>query len=340
MVDTEQLKDFKEKILTIIEFDEDFAREIYRIVIKKYGDILLTKTYLDEALEKQNKNFEEKLEQQNRSFEEKLEQMNKKFEEKLEEQNRSFEEKLEQMSKKFEEKLEEQNRSFEEKLEQMNKNFEEKLEQLDKKFEEKLEQLDKKFEEKLEQMNKKFEEKLLLLKAEITKEFDEKLDKQTKNFDEKFEKLIIYINKRFDENTERIIKYIDKRFGEVGSRWGEASEKAIKNAFHKVLKEFNGKVKKWRKVEKFINKNGYKGQKRYEIDIVITNDKIILMEVKSSCSKDDLYRFIENCDYFEKNEKVDKPIEKYILTFYMDDEVHSIAEKNNISVISASDYII
>ncbi|MCS7298800.1 MAG: hypothetical protein RMJ37_02405 [Spirochaetia bacterium] len=50
MTDTE----LKEKILNLIRTDKDFAFEVHRLILKLYGDDLVTKAYLEEALVKQS----------------------------------------------------------------------------------------------------------------------------------------------------------------------------------------------------------------------------------------------------------------------------------------------
>ncbi len=116
-IETEELK---KKILELVREDEDFAMELNRTILRLYSDKLLTKTYLDEALAKQSKDFDEKLEKLSKDFDEKLAKQSKEFDEKLiklrEELSREFDEKLARQSRDFDEKLAKQSKEFDEKF--------------------------------------------------------------------------------------------------------------------------------------------------------------------------------------------------------------------------------
>jgi len=94
-IETEELK---KKILELVREDEDFAMELNRAILRLYSDKLLTKTYLDEALAKQSKEFDEKLiklrEELSKDFDEKLAKQSKEFDEKLAKQSKEFDEKF------------------------------------------------------------------------------------------------------------------------------------------------------------------------------------------------------------------------------------------------------
>ena len=147
-----EIEELKKKILELVREDEDFAMELNRTILRLYSDKLLTKTYLDEALAEQSKEFDEKLIKLR-----------------------------EELSKDFDEKLAKQSKEFDEKLAKQSKEFDEKLIKL-------REELSREFDEKLARQSKDFDEKLIKLREELSREFDEKLAKQSKEFDEKFNK--------------------------------------------------------------------------------------------------------------------------------------------------------
>jgi hypothetical protein len=119
-----EIEELKKKILELVREDEDFAMELNRTILRLYSDKLLTKTYLDEALAKQSKEFDEKLiklrEELSREFDEKLARQSKEFDEKLAKQSKEFDEKLiklrEELSREFDEKLARQSKEFDEKF--------------------------------------------------------------------------------------------------------------------------------------------------------------------------------------------------------------------------------
>jgi hypothetical protein len=201
-IETEELK---KKILELVKEDEDFAMELNRAILRLYSDKLLTKTYLDEALAKQSKEFDEKLEKLSREFDEKLAKQSKEFDEKLI-------------------KL----------REELSKDFDEKLAKQSKEFDEKLEKLSREFDEKLAKQSKEFDEKLIKLREELSKDFDEKLAKQSKEFDEK-------LNKWADNIIERMTNKINA----IGGRWGIDAENAVRKFAEKIVSDWGGNVKKW-----------------------------------------------------------------------------------------------
>ena len=93
-----EIEELKKKILELVREDEDFAMELNRTILRLYSDKLLTKTYLDEALAKQSKEFDEKLARQSKEFDEKLiklrEELSREFDEKLAKQSKEFDEKF------------------------------------------------------------------------------------------------------------------------------------------------------------------------------------------------------------------------------------------------------
>ena len=93
-----EIEELKKKILELVREDEDFAMELNRTILRLYSDKLLTKTYLDEALAEQSKEFDEKLiklrEELSKDFDEKLAKQSKEFDEKLAKQSKEFDEKF------------------------------------------------------------------------------------------------------------------------------------------------------------------------------------------------------------------------------------------------------
>jgi len=310
----------KEEFLKLIKTDASFKRQIVQQVVQDIieaeGEIL-TKTYLDIQLAKLAKEFDRKLEKQTKAFEEKLEAMNRKFEEKLEEQAKAFDAKLEAMSKAFDEKLEAMSRRFDEKLEAMSKEFDRKLEEQGKAFDAKLEAMSKAFDEKLEAMSRRFDEKL----EAMSKEFDRKLEEQTKAFDAKLE-----------INVKALTKSFEDRFMALGGRWGRDAEFAFREGLKDILsKDFGGKVEHWHYKGKILQV--HPKREEYELDLIVSNGKITLIEVKGSVSTSDVEKFDENVSAYEiiENKKADR---KVIITPLAFKEVRDLAKKFGIEIIS------
>ncbi len=241
----EELKDLKEKILTLLTEDENFAFEIYRLVIEKYGKQLLTKTYLDEALEKQTQQLFKALEKQSEEFDKKLQKLS------------------EDLKNEFYQALQKQ-----------------------------------------------------------SEEFDKKLQKQSEEFDKKLQK-----------QSEDLKKFIDARVGILGERWGINAEITIHNFAEEIIKNWGGTVKKWKKKVEYKVAN-ITIKKSYEIDIVISDGKEILVEVKSSCDKNDVEKFLEAIAMYEE-ETGKKASDKVIVTFFAREDAKLLAEDYGIKIINA-----
>ncbi|MCX8096234.1 MAG: hypothetical protein N3D81_01905, partial [Spirochaetes bacterium] len=110
MITDEELKN---RIIQLVEKDESFAFELYRLILGKYGSNLVTKTYLDEALYKLYVDFDKRLSRLS-------EELRKEFYEALEKQSEEFDKKLtkqsEELKKEFYAALEKQSEEFDKKL--------------------------------------------------------------------------------------------------------------------------------------------------------------------------------------------------------------------------------
>ncbi len=214
MVITEE---FKQAIIEEIHSDADFGVRLFKAIMVSSGDQLVTKTYLDNALARQSKEFDEKLARQSKDFDEKLTRA-------LTRQSKDFDEKLAQQSER------------------------------------------------------------------LTREFDEKLAR----------------------HTGELKAFIDRKLGYIGSRWGEKVEDNYRRFAEKIVAQWGGTVSKWRRKIKTTDDQGRRFIHRYEVDIVVTNGKIILIEMKSQCDLDGVERFLDNIEQYMYLEQPSVTVEKVI----------------------------
>ena len=154
----------------------------------------------------------------------------------------------------------------------------------------------------------------------VTKTYlDLQLAKQAKEFDKKLEKLS-------QDFTNKIIG--------LGGRWGKDAEETFRIAIkEKIEKEFGGKVEKWR----------YKGKipeidlesEEYEVDVVVSNGKVNLMEIKMSVYKAQVMNFERNARAYEiiEGKKADR---KIMVTPFADIESIKLAGRFNIELLFPS----
>ncbi|MQK95508.1 DUF3782 domain-containing protein, partial [Escherichia coli] len=98
--------------------------------------------------------------------------------------------------------------------------------------------------------------------------------------------------------SEELKRFIDNKVGVLGHRWGDDAELAIRNFASEIVKEWGGIVRKWSREVK-INIGNRVLVKKYEIDVVISDGKEMLVEVKSSCGVEEVEKFTEAVMVYE-----------------------------------------
>jgi len=233
----------------------------------------------------------------------------------------------------LDEALAKQSRAFEARLAQQTEAFNTKMDRLAQEFDEKLrkqnENLKIHVDKKLDAQTETFDKKL----DAQSETFDKKLDAQSETFDKKLDAQTEAFDKKMDAQTISLKTYIDSKFGRIGSRWGQDAENAIREFFKKMAAQWGGTVEKWRRKVRFTNEEGYIYEKQYEIDMVVRDGTLTLVEVKANCDVEDIKRFLENIEFFERTEKQTKRVEKVLLTFSVEAYVSEIAQKAGIEIV-------
>jgi len=149
--------------------------------------------------------------------------------------------------------------------------------------------------------------------------------------------------KQIREESQQILKEVqyfirkyESNIGALGSRWGLHSESAFRNALKSILEEsFGVKVLN---INEFDNNGEVFGQPdQVELDIIIKNGLLIVCEIKSSISKNDMYIFERKVRYYEKHHQqtanrmivISPMVDKYAypVAKKLGIEVHSHAEE-------------
>jgi hypothetical protein len=129
-----------------------------------------------------------------------------------------------------------------------------------------------------------------------------------KRTEERVEELA-QIQKRFE-------KHFDMQIGALGSRWGIKTEESFRAAAEGILGEdFGMRVERYMAYDEEGEVFGRPDQ--IEIDILIRDDKITAIEIKSSMSKSDVYTFDNKVSFYEKRHQV-KVDRKLIITPMLD----------------------
>jgi len=120
------------------------------------------------------------------------------------------------------------------------------------------------------------------------------------------------------EDMNRGFELVERHISALGSRWGIMAENAFRESLRGLLeKELGFKVEKWRTYDEAGIVFGYPS--KIEIDITLSNEKLILIEVSSHVKASDILQFKRKAELYE--EKTGKrPDRLIIVTPYIDEK--------------------
>ncbi|MDY0094284.1 MAG: LeoA/HP0731 family dynamin-like GTPase [Candidatus Vecturithrix sp.] len=222
-----------------------------------------------------------------------------------------------------------QSEEINERFKQVDRRFEQvdrRFEQVDRRFE----QVDRRFEQvdqRLDQVDQRLDQV-----DQRLDQVDQRLnqvDQRLNQVDQRFDQLDL----RIESVKEELKQFIDRKLGYIGSRWGEDIENTYRNFAQTIVAQWSGTVTKWKRTVKATDEQGSVLKLPYEIDVIVVDSRVMLIECKSKCDLDDVERFIENIQQYERLEQPAKPIEKAILTFYITTPAREKAEAEGITVI-------
>ncbi len=221
--------------------------------------------------------------------------------------------------------------------EESNKRFEEARKESNKRFEEAREESNKRFEEAREESNKRFEE------------IDKKLDMHTKRFeamDRRFEEAREESNRRFekiDEHFEKINTdmkdhrdFVNLLVGGTQRRVGRNLENTTAGTLRFALNRKDIKPESLKLRQKIIDTEGEMGVKgrEYEYDLLASNGKFIIFEIKSTPKKEGIERFADKCNMAIKKLNLDaNNVEKVIISLEKSERIGEICENNGITLV-------
>ena len=125
-------------------------------------------------------------------------------------------------------------------------------------------------------------------------------------------------------------KLLERHINALGTRWGLLSEEAFREGLRGVVeKELGFKVERWSYYDSEGIVYGYPSQ--VEVDVVIHDEKILLIEITSHAKVSDVYELKRKAVLYEKatGRKVDKLM---IVTPYADEKALEAAKELNVEV--------
>jgi hypothetical protein len=139
----------------------------------------------------------------------------------------------------------------------------------------------------------------------------------------------------FKKDNLKFDEFMRVKVGALGARWGVATENSYRSMLESILvKSFNVEVQNFIGLDESGTVFGRPDQ--IELDIIIKNGVLIIMELKSSISKNDLYIFERKVRWYES--KFDIIVNRAIVVSPMVDRwAIAVAEKLKIELFSNFD---
>lgn len=193
-----------------------------------------------------------------------------------------------------------------------------------------------------EDMNKgfaRYEEEIAKLREEMYKGFA-RHDEQIAKIWEEIARLREDMVKGFARHDEELkklreemsegFKSIERRLNALGARWGLMAEESFREGVRALIeREFGWRVERW---AKFDSEGVAFGRPAMvEIDVALSDGKVILIEIKSHVDVNDVYAFSGKARFYEKVEGR-KPDRLIIVTPYAEEEAVNVAREEKIEV--------
>jgi hypothetical protein len=132
------------------------------------------------------------------------------------------------------------------------------------------------------------------------------------------------------EDMNRGFELIERHINALGARWGLMAESAFRESLRGLLeKELGFRVEKWKAYDEAGIVFGYPSE--VEIDVTISDGKLILIEVSSHVRASDVLQFKRKAELYEKltGRRPDRLI---MVTPYVDEKALEAARRLEIEV--------
>jgi len=131
-------------------------------------------------------------------------------------------------------------------------------------------------------------------------------------------------------SIEALSKKHDSTIGALGARWGLRSESAFRNGLRSILEDsFGVKVERYQDFDADGRVFGRPDQ--VEMDVIIHNGTLILCEIKSSISWEEMYAFWRKKEFYEDRHgrKADRVM---VISPMVDERAKKVAQELGIEV--------
>jgi hypothetical protein len=171
------------------------------------------------------------------------------------------------------------------------------------------------YSKRLEELSKRQEEH-----SRILKEHSKRLEGHSQTIEE--------LMKRLDEHAKRL----ESAIGGLGARWGIMSEESFRQGLKGILQDLGLKVERYLDYDQEGYVFGHPEQ--VELDVLIKNKTVLLVEIKSSISKEEMHTFQRKVEFYEKKQKI-KVERKGVVSPFVDPRAKLVAERFGIEVYTS-----
>ena len=143
------------------------------------------------------------------------------------------------------------------------------------------------------------------------------------------QKELTHAQRDTERSLQRLSDTIEFKLGGLGRRWGLGSESSFRKGLADILSETGYEVFNY--VERDTEGVVFGRPAVIEIDVIIKGGKTIIVEIKSSVSKSDVFVFMKKADFYEHSSgnRIDR---LFIITPFIDDPAKVVSNQYDIVI--------
>jgi len=138
--------------------------------------------------------------------------------------------------------------------------------------------------------------------------------------------------KETERSLVQLTRTVTFTLGGLGRRWGMDSENSFRNGLIEILRDTGNEVSSYQinDTEGFV----FGHPSVIDIDLIVRGDTIILVELKASVSKSDVYVFMKKAELYSR--KTGKRTDRLVMiTPFVDDDAGVFAGENKVVICDA-----
>jgi hypothetical protein len=323
-METQQLKEliFKE-LPTLMQQDSGLREWILNIGRTQFADKAITESRFDQMMRIIQQQIEE-----NRQLREEQAQ---RWEANQQEQAQRWEANQQEQAQRWKTNQQEQAQRWETNQQEQAQRWEAN--------QQRLLELERKSDERWEQIQNEWQENQRKWEANQQRllEMDRERKEQWQENQRKWEANQQVINQIL-ASIQKLDRKHDQTIGALGARWGLHSEDTFRNAISGILQEFPNDIEVTH-VNEFDDSGEVFGHPdQVELDLIVSNGKLLIAEIKSSMSRGEMYLFERKARFYEK--KYQRMAHRLIVISPMvDKKAQEIAAQLGITIYSYTDEV-